>query len=149
MADVAMTVSERSDMKLRANGEQKWTPQKIVRLYVYAFLYDRIRANPTEFGLHGNTADNRDVERIISTKTETLMHKYNVYQMIPGGFSVDTFKTELARGDYSTDAKKFFNGYLKKPMGEFLTIQDVNEILLKKYDDCHKKMLDIKVPNDF
>lgn len=148
MADVAMTVSERSDMKLRANGEQKWTPQKIVRLYVYAFLYDRIRANPTEFGLHGNTADNRDVERIISTKTETLMHKYNVYQMIPGGFSVDTFKTELARGDYSTDAKKFFNGYLKKPMGEFISIQDANEILLKKYDDCHKKMLDIKVPTD-
>lgn len=148
MADVAMTREERSNMKLRANGEQKWTPQKIVRLYVYAFLYDRIRANPTEFGLPSNTADNRVVEGIISSQTESLMHKYNVYQMIPGGFNIDTFKTELARGDYSTDAKKYFNGYLKKPMGEFLTMQDMNEILLKKYDDCHKKMLDIKIPTD-
>lgn len=146
MAQTSLSDDEIKKIKVRANGENNWTPAKYTRFYIFVFLYNKVAGNPREFGLPANSNDNTVIEEYMKNNIEFLFAKYNIYKNLAVGFDIDQFKSEF--NEYSIEGKSTYNSYFKRNAGEMLSIDEMNDVMRAKYYNVHKKFMDMKKPTD-
>ncbi len=159
MADEKSYWPEAVKKAIRADGEDGWTPERYTHLYVYVFLYHKIRGNPQKYGLKDEDLDglamqsnaNQTIFEAIYKHFDELMKDYKL-DSLGFLFNQEKFKKDMPNLDsYARDLAMRFEMEGKvdeKNKGTMITMSQVDMVLDIKREKARSPFLAVKRSND-